>query len=348
MSRVSLVSLLVLGLMPAALWAQDGRLVVVLDGSNSMWGRIDGVEKIVVARDVLSEVLADLPPDMQVGLIAYGHRQEQACDDIEVLLPTGIHSRETLEAAIRGVQPRGMTPITAALRLVADGLVDADGPTQMLLVSDGMETCDGDPCALVRTLRARGIDVRVHVVGFDVTGEEGEQLQCIAAAGGGMYADAGTADELAAALSDIRETVVEGVAERAEAKHAMVSIDRSKANWRLESEGKIYEGRLARFFTLKGDPMIQLINRDAVNVGLAFGGEMIGERTVTYAFFAEGRGPICERVGEENSFRITFEPSEEGWLTGSFSGMLGCPEYRAMPVEGSFHIQAPRNQRRGR
>jgi len=282
---------------------------------------------------------------MQVGLAAYGHREKESCDDIEVLLPVGNHSRAELEAAIASVQPKGKTPITAALQLVADGL---DAPTQLILVSDGKETCEGDPCELVRSLRERGIEVTVHVVGFDVTIEERAQLNCIAEAGGGLYADAGTADELTAALTDIRETVVEEVAEPAAVKRtAAVAIDRSKANWRLESEGTIYEGRLARFFTLKSNPMIQLINRDAVNFGLAIDGEMNGQRTATYAFFAEGRGPVCERVGPEESFQISFESSEEGWLTGSFSGMLACPEYEAMPVEGSFHIKAPRSGRQG-
>jgi len=340
-----MIEAIALGLIltPTALLAQEGRVMLVLDGSNSMWGRIDGTEKIVVARKVLNQVLSELPEDMQVGLAAYGHRQKESCDDIEVLLPVGSHSRAELEAAITSVQPNGMTPITAALQLVAGGL---DAPTQIILVSDGKETCEGDPCELVRSLRERGVEVTVHVVGFDVTSEEREQLHCIAEAGGGLYADAGTADELTAALTDIRKTVVEEVAEPAEAKRtlAAVAIDRSKPNWRLESEGTIYEGRLSHFFTLKGNPMIQLINRDAVNFGLAINGEMNGQRTASYAFFGEGRGPVCERVGPEESFRITFEPSEEGWLTGSFSGMLACPEYRAMPVEGSFHVKEPRTK----
>ncbi len=113
-----------------------------------------------------------------------------------------------------------------------------------------------------------------------------------------------------------------------------------RAFWRLESDGTVYEGHLSQFFVLDGDPMIQFFNRDAVNLGLAFDGEMEGVRTVTYAMFADAREPICERVGEEDSFKISFEPSDKDWLTGSFSGMLGCPDYRLMPVNGSFHIRA--------
>jgi hypothetical protein len=320
-------------------------VIIIVDGSNSMWGRIGGTEKIVVARKVLSQVLAELPEKMQVGLAAYGHRQKESCQDIEILLPVGNHSRAELETAIAGVQPKGKTPITAALQLVSDGL---DVPTQLILVSDGKETCDGDPCELVRTLRESGTEVTVHVVGFDVTSEEREQMTCIADAGGGLYADAATADELTAALTHIRETVVEKVADPAEVtRSAAVAIDQSRANWRLESEGTIYEGRRSRFFTLKGNPMIQLFNRDAVNIGLAINGEMNGARAASYAFFVQGRGPFCERAGPQESFQTSFEPSNAGWLTGSFSGMLACPGYRAMPVEGSFHIEAPRTKTEG-
>lgn len=339
--RLELITgLLVLAVVssPVELLAQGARVMFVLDGSNSMWGRIDGTEKIVVAREVLAQALAELPDDVEVGLAAYGHRREQACDDIEILLPLGDHPSAEVERAIRSVQPRGMTPITGALQLVAEGLATTTEPTHLVLVSDGRETCEGDPCSLVRTLRESGLEVTVHVVGFDVTGDEKEQLECIAEAGGGSYFDARSGAELTAALGDIRESVVLDVAS---SRSEPVPIDRSKANWRIESDDAVWEGRFSRFFVLDGDPMIQLINEDAVNVGLAFTGDMSGERTVTYAMFGEGRGPICELVGEEGSFRILFEPSEDGWLSGTFSGMLGCPEYRAMPVRGSFHIEAP-------
>ena len=115
----------------------------------------------------------------------------------------------------------------------------------------------------------------------------------------------------------------------------------NEAYWRMESDGTIYEGRLSLFFVLDGDPMIQFVNQDAVNVGLAFNGEMSGVQTVTFATFADARGPVCERVGEVDAFQITFGPSEKDWLTGSFTGMLGCPDYSLMPVNGSFHIRAP-------
>lgn len=313
--------------------AQEDAVVFVIDGSNSMWGRVDGVEKIVVARDVLGDVLSGLPTGMQTGLVAYGHRAEDSCEDIETILPVGNYSKDDVEEVVNRITPRGKTPTTAALEHVAIELEDRPGTTHIVLVSDGKETCDRDPCEFVRTLRQSNMSLTVHVVGFDVAGEERAQLQCVAEAGGGVYAGAGSADELTAALSDIRETMVEAA--------APTLVDSASPYWRLESQDKVYEGKLFKHYLLSGNPMIQLINRDAVNFSMVFEGDMSGERTVTQATFAHGRGPVCGRVGPLDMFKINFELSESGWVTGTFSGMLGCPDYSAMSVEGLFHIKTP-------
>lgn len=76
----------------------------------------------------------------------------------------------------------------------------------MIVVSDGKETCGGDPCAAVRELRAAGIDVRVDVIGFDVGADERAQLVCIAGAGGGRYYDARTPEELRGAVARVAGT----------------------------------------------------------------------------------------------------------------------------------------------
>lgn len=117
--------------------------------------------------------------------------------------------------------------------------------------------------------------------------------------------------------------------------------DPGEPYWRMESDGKIYEGRISLFFLLEGDPMIQFVNQDAINLVLVIDGEMTGEQAVRTAIFVDARKPPCRRVGEVDSFRISFDPSESNWLTGSFQGMLGCPDYSLMPVDGSFHIRAP-------
>ncbi len=326
--------LCVLILMPAptsnAADSEVDRVVFILDGSNSMWGRIDGTEKIVVARDVLGNVLSDIPSDMQVGLAAYGHRRKGACDDIETILPVGDHSQSEMEDAIRSVQPTGMTPITAALEHVAEEFEDQPGKTQIVLVSDGKETCNRDPCAAVSALRDQGINLTVHVVGFDVTGEESEQLQCIAEAGGGRYAGAGTALELTTALAEIKQTVVEDV--------VTPPSDPDEAHWRLEAGNEVYEGKFAILERNNGKLVLELFNDDAVNFALHVPNDDATERSVDYAFFAVERGPTCELVASEPPFQVRFDKGVDDRLGGTFSGVLACPDYSALDVSGLFTI----------
>jgi Ca-activated chloride channel family protein len=84
-------------------------------------------------------------------------------------------------------------------------LKSREGETTVVLVSDGKETCEGDPCALVKELKASGIKFTMHVVGFDVTPEETKQLECIAKAGGGEYFAAKNAGEFKKAAEEVVE-----------------------------------------------------------------------------------------------------------------------------------------------
>ncbi len=175
-------------------------LLLILDASGSMWGQIDGENKIVIARRVLKELIGELPAGSELGLVAYGHRREGDCDDIETITPLGPADKAALVARIDGLNPKGKTPITGAVGAAFEGVRGREGKTTILLVSDGIETCGGDPCAAVREAKAAGIDFVMHVVGFDVAKEDVSQLECAAQAGGGLYLDAENADELSDAL----------------------------------------------------------------------------------------------------------------------------------------------------
>lgn len=175
-------------------------LVFIVDGSGSMWGQIDGTAKISTAKQALTGLIGDLGADTNVGLIAYGHRREGDCGDIETLLPVANHSPDAVGLAIDGITPRGKTPIAAALKAAAGAFPAADRRANVLLISDGLETCGGDPCAAARALAGQGIKTRVHVVGFDLSEEENRALQCIAEEGNGTYYTANNAQEFADAI----------------------------------------------------------------------------------------------------------------------------------------------------
>ncbi|MDA8019897.1 MAG: VWA domain-containing protein [Thermoanaerobaculia bacterium] len=195
-----LVLALVFGLLIPSLVAADARdLVLVLDASGSMWGRMGGSEKIVIARQVLGDLIADLP-DGDVALVAYGHRREGDCADIETLVPLSTLDRSGLKTVIDGIQPRGKTPLTASTQVAIDVVKERSSPATVILVSDGVETCGGDPCATVRAAREAGVDFVLHVVGFGIKEGDVAPLECAAQAGGGLYFPADDAGALADAL----------------------------------------------------------------------------------------------------------------------------------------------------
>ncbi len=188
-------------------------LLLILDASGSMWGQIQGENKIVIARRVLKELIGGLPEGSELGLVAYGHRREGDCDDIETVAPLGPADKAALVAKIDGLNPKGKTPITKAVGEAFGSVRGRDGATTIILVSDGIETCGGDPCTAVRDAKADCIDFVMHVVGFDVAKEDVSQLECAAQAAGGLYFDAENADQLAAALDQavaVAEEIPEG------------------------------------------------------------------------------------------------------------------------------------------
>ena len=105
-------------------------------------------------------------------------------------------AREAMLKKIAGMKCLGHTPIAGAITLVADRLKTSEQAATIVLVSDGEETCEGDPCALVKQLKAAGVRFVLHVIGFGVDEKTKAQLACIAEAGGGKYFGAKNADEL--------------------------------------------------------------------------------------------------------------------------------------------------------
>ncbi len=187
---------------PAA-GAQDtsaAPLLLILDASGSMWGQIEGENKIVIARRVLGGLVDELPETAELGLIAYGHRREGDCEDIETLVPLGSLDKAALKKTVSNLNPKGKTPITRSVKQALDVVRQRGEAATVVLVSDGLETCGGDPCAAVRAAKQQGIEFIMHVVGFDVAGEDVSQLECAAQAGGGLFMSAEDADGLSAAL----------------------------------------------------------------------------------------------------------------------------------------------------
>ena len=179
--------------------------VLVMDGSGSMWGQVDGVAKITIAQDVVGKLLSDFPVEQGLGLTVYGHRERGECTDIETVVAPAPGTAAQIATAVNGIKPLGKTPMTDAVIAAAQALRYTEEKATVILVSDGVETCNPDPCAAARLLEEAGIDFTAHVIGFDV-GSDPEalaQMQCIADETGGQFLTADTADQLTAALTQV-------------------------------------------------------------------------------------------------------------------------------------------------
>ena len=190
---------------PDAAEEEIGRMQLVLDSSGSMSEPAAGGQtKIAAAKRALSDIVDGLPDQAQVGLRVYGaevfsRNDPGACTDSQQVVAPGTDNRDELRAAIAGYRPYGETPIGYALSEAAKDL-GGEGHRTIVLVSDGEATCPPSPCVVARRLAEDGIELRIDVVGLDVSGQARRQLACIADAGRGEYYDADSADDLVRAL----------------------------------------------------------------------------------------------------------------------------------------------------
>lgn len=187
---------------PAFADAPTGKLLLVLDASGSMQEPVSGGDsKITIAKTALNQVVASLDPAAQVGMRVYGatvfdKSKPGACTDSQLVVPIGpAGNKKRLTAAIAKYKPYGETPIAYSLRQAGKDL-GADGHRTIVLVSDGEETCNDDPCDVAQELADQGIDLRIDVIGLDVSGKARSQLKCVAAKGQGTYTDAKNLDQL--------------------------------------------------------------------------------------------------------------------------------------------------------
>ena len=328
---------------PAA--GSSGNIAFILDASGSMWGQVEGTAKIAIAKEVLTGLIRDLPDDAVVGLVAYGHRHKGDCDDVEELIPMGPLNQEKMIARIQALSPKGKTPISRSVRLTAERLKGLEDETTIILVSDGKETCDPDPCGLVKDLKASGIKFVMHVIGFDVTEEEREQLECMANAGGGNYYTAGNAGEfLAAAREVVKAPTFDGgyltVTSVKEGRpfNARVTVYRQSDNQNTGSKSTWYQNKPAEYKLVPGIYALKVIDRSVTpyqtreirDVEIASGQTV--EKTVTFG----GAGILritTEKEGQPfNAKVVVFNQSDKKSMGDKSTWYRNKPaEYKLVP-----------------
>ncbi|MCX7553140.1 VWA domain-containing protein [Marinicella sp. S1101] len=186
--------------------------MVVFDASGSMWGQIEGKTKIEIARTAVSDISKSFAVDQAVGLMAYGHRRKGDCGDIETLVPPAKSSAADIQHSVSALQPKGKTPLSQAVKMAAEQLKYRENKAEVVLITDGIETCDLDPCAVATELENLGIDFKAHVIGFGLSDDQGKQVACMADITGGQYVAAADAAGLNQALNQVIVAAEEPVA----------------------------------------------------------------------------------------------------------------------------------------
>jgi hypothetical protein len=187
----------------------------ILDASGSMLTAIQGKTRLQIAQEVLTSRLNALPANAQVGLRVYGHRvpyqnrEEESCQDVELVIPIQANAAEAIIDWLPGMQALGMTPMSESIKQAANDFTFEPGRKNFIvLISDGAETCGDEPATVVEFLKEIGVDFAIHVIGLDVNTQTAAQLKAISDAAGGVYYDAKSEADLDAALNNINEMIL--------------------------------------------------------------------------------------------------------------------------------------------
>lgn len=196
----------VMGVIADAPAHAQNNVLFIFDASGSMKVLAGSESRMAVAKKAMDQALKEVPAEVRLGLLMYGHRRTNDCKDIELVSPIGADDAATINRKIQSADARGETPIAEALRQAARSFAALKGQNNsIVLVTDGIEECKGDPCAAAREIKAAGLDLKAHVVGFTLNDQQRKAVQCIADLTGGKYFEAKDASGLNRALGEVKE-----------------------------------------------------------------------------------------------------------------------------------------------
>jgi len=180
------------------------RFLFMLDCSGSMWGEINkgGRQKIVVAKSILTRLLDSLQdlPNVELGLRVYGTapKNKQDCKDTHLEVGFYDNNASEIKDKVARLQPSGTTPIAFSLTQAADDFPLTAGRNIIILLTDGIEECKGDPCAVSKALQSRGIILRPFIIGLGMTEDYSKYFSCV-----GKYFNAANENDLQSILATV-------------------------------------------------------------------------------------------------------------------------------------------------
>ena len=183
-------------------------ILFVYDASGSMSTQLDGKARMQIVLDAISDSFDKLSENQKLGLIVYGNRDKEDCEDAEFLVGMDNKSKKQFIDTLTSVTPLGKTPLAHSIRIAIDKLRESKVPATIILITDGIESCGGNINDVVKAAKKDGIEFRLHIIGYGLNINETYQLRHAAFEGEGNYFHATDAKELEEALSEsYRHTV---------------------------------------------------------------------------------------------------------------------------------------------
>jgi Ca-activated chloride channel family protein len=189
------------------------RVVVAIDGSGSMAGRIGGQTKLDLARDAATRFVDGLPSSVEASLLVFGQQGDnsaagkaRSCAGVDLLAPMS-NDRVQLGAAVSRIRAVGWTPLAAGLAKAEALLASSstEGEQVIYIVSDGEETCGGDPVAIARRINSGKTRAIVNIIGFGLPTSEAAALKAVSDAGGGSFVNVNSRAEYDRTLAKLHE-----------------------------------------------------------------------------------------------------------------------------------------------
>jgi Ca-activated chloride channel family protein len=208
---VSLYRLCAALMIAAAIFTSQGAsadtappVLVIVDGSGSMWGKMEGGQtaKLYAVRDLLRERLLKAPPQSRIGLASFGHRRKGDCGDVEIITPIEAGGTQGAIAALEELNPRGKGPLTAIIREGAKA-IGSGSPGHIVLIHDNADNCSQEICTAANDIAKSNPSLKVHVLSLGLSKSERDRMQCLAKTTKGLQFDAGDDAKIAEALTEI-------------------------------------------------------------------------------------------------------------------------------------------------
>ncbi len=166
------------------------RIEFLFDASQSMFGRWQSGAKIDVAKLLMKQLMDSLRyvNNLELALRVYGHQKNfppQDCDDSKLEVPFSKGNISAIQQVLKDVIPRGTTPIAKSLELCGNDFPQSPSRNIIILITDGIEECGGDPCAISMALQKKGIFLKPFVIGLGLDESLKKTFECV-----GRYFDA--------------------------------------------------------------------------------------------------------------------------------------------------------------